>query len=157
MQFTNYFLVSLVCFLGLFTGFFLVKIAPEEQKPLKKYLVVFQYIILALVLALNIFFLRKIVPIIAIAILVSLFFLMAKRQHDYRKVSINSAILGAVFFVASLDTKVLAMTSALIFLFFLAESAICRNVKEGNFMKIIAGNFLFVVASNFAYLTISRF
>lgn len=157
MQSTNYFLASLICFFGLFAGFFLVKIAPEEQKPLKKYLAAFQYLALALILLLGIFFLKKIVPIVAVAALVALSFLMVKKQHDYRKMSINSAILGIIFFIASFDAGMLAATSSLIFLFFLATAAIYKNVKEKNLLKIVGANLLFVAVSSFAYLTISHF
>jgi len=38
MQFINYLFASLVSFFGLAIGILLIKIAPEEQKPLKTYL-----------------------------------------------------------------------------------------------------------------------
>ena len=56
MQFINYFFASLTSFLGLAIGVMLVKIAPEEQKPLEKYLILSRKILLLLIFIFAVFY-----------------------------------------------------------------------------------------------------
>ena len=49
MEFINYFFASIISFLGLAAGILLIKIAPEEQKPLKKYFEICRKSILILI------------------------------------------------------------------------------------------------------------
>ena len=153
MQFLNFFITSVISFSGLVAGFYLLKIAPEEQKPLHKYLRIFRYLLVAGILVLGFFLPKNAISLLPFLVLVLLSIYFIIRENE-KSQSLNSAILGAILCLASSEKRILAIASVFIFLFFLATCLISANIKKKNILKIAFNNSLFLVSSNIIYLTI---
>ena len=151
MLLLNYFIATIFSFLGLIAGFLLVKIAPEEQKPLANHIVAFRYVIIAVILLLYFYFFRELVSMVSVAILAALlmFNLMGE---NYNRMAINSAALGAIFFLSSYKTEALAVSSSLIFLYFLLTGTKWQNFRSRNSARIIFFNLAFFLSSLLLYL-----
>ena len=100
MQFLNYFLASIMYYLGLLAGILLVKIAPEEQKPLSRYFEWLRKLILLLIFLFLIFYYSN-SPAYMAALLIYLVFIMFV---EYRLGSLlkKSIIIYTAFAIAFL-------------------------------------------------------
>ena len=150
MQFINYFFSSLIAFSGLIIGMLLVKIAPEEQKPLKKYFIILRKIFLFLIFIFLIFYFFNdyFNLLVLISYFVFLIFIEFKTSNLLRKGMLSYAILGILFFLSSKNINLFVIESSLTLLYGLPTASLIYNKKEKNEYKIIFYNAGFLIIAN---------
>ena len=152
MQFINYFFASIISFSGLLIGLLLVKIAPEEQKPLEKYLDLGRKILLSSIFAfLAFYYFSNWLYFIGLTTLIAFLFLIEIKIKDLpKKYAATYAILGILFYLSSKNANLFAIESSLILLYGIATASLIHNKKE----KILAYGLGFIAMSNILFLTI---
>ncbi len=140
----NYFLVSIIAYLGLFLGVILIKLAPEEQKPGKKYFILFKKILFFLILASLLFF-YEINIIFSVILLVFIFILMFNKKIRLDKAYLIYFLLGIVFYLSSKIFNLFIIESILIFLYGIPNSSLELNLKKKNYYDIFVKNLWFFV------------
>lgn len=145
MQLLNYFLISIISFLGILIGMLLAFTAKEELEPGKKYFMLMQKIILLLIIIflLNFFNINLYLRIIIYILFILLMIINIKSQIIY-------PALGVVFFLSSKDINLLITNSILIFLYgFPAGSLFAKKLikKKKSFVlkNIFLNYFWFVI------------
>ena len=89
MQFITYLSASIISFLGLLVGVILIRIAPEEQKPLHKYFEISRQILLFLIFAFIAFYYSSSVFYISILAAYFIFSIIVEyKSQDLMKKSI---------------------------------------------------------------------
>ena len=158
MQFINYFLASLVSSLGLAIGIFLVRIAPEEQKPLAKNFSFLRKIFLILTFVFLIFYYFK-SPFylsLLLACFVFILFIGYKTKDFFRKIMVSYLVFGILFFLSFQNKNLFVLESSLFLLYGMPAASLIYNKK--NHYRIISYNLGFVITANFLYIiTTSRF
>ena len=121
MQITylNYFLAAIVAYLGLLLGIILIKIAPEEQKPGKKYFIFLKKAIFLLVLIFYLFF-YNFNPAFSLILLVFTLILMLNKKLKLEKIGLTYFFFGLVFY----------LSSRVFNLFILETNKITENLKR---------------------------
>lgn len=152
MQFINYFSASIISFFGLLMGVMLVKMAPEEKKPLEKYFVLLRKILLLMVFLFILFYYLNDYMNVLILIAYSVFLLFIEYGiKDLSKKSIVTyTILGILFFLSSKNQNLFTIASSLIFLYGLPTASLLYNKKEKNY-RILFYNIGFVLIANLLY------
>ncbi len=144
MDFLNYFLISLVVYLGLLIGIILSFMAKEELKDGRKYFILLHNIILAFVLffILEFFnvnvFLALFLPLILIIVL---FYF----NEIYKKSYVVYVLFGIVFYFSSKNINLLLIISSLILFYGFLISSLQINFKKKNYFQILLKNLLFFV------------
>ena len=87
MQILNYFLASIISYLGIALGIILIYIAPEEQKQGKRYFSFLRYIFFAFIILFLLFYYYKNIFIILFTIIFSIVFLLL--NHRNRRLSLT--------------------------------------------------------------------
>ena len=153
MQFLDYFLASAVSYLGLLAGILLVKIAPEEQKPLRKYFEWLRKMILLLIFLFLIFYYSN--NSIYIATLLIYFIFIVFIEYKLRSLSKKSIIiytaLGIIFYISSKNPNLFVLESSLIFLHGMPAASLMFSKKEKNYAGIFLHNLGFLLVANLAY------
>lgn len=154
MQFVNYFFASLISFSGLLIGIMLVKIAPEEQKPLEGKIFLARKIFLLSIFGFAIFYYYNnlIYLSILISFLIFLFFVEYKINNRLKKSMLAYLTLGIVFFISSKNINLFAITSSLIFLYGTATASLMYNKRQKNLLEIFLHNVIFIIAANALFL-----
>lgn len=150
MELLNYFLVVVICFLGIYAGFLLGLIAKEELKAGRRYFIVFQKILLIIMIASAIFVVRNIFASLCLAgVLVYLIF--AKHRAKDTDVYV---IFGVLIFLSSRYDNLFLMQSALIFLYsLLAGSLLAADKKKSGVIASIFIRYIWFVAAALALFT----
>lgn len=150
MQFINYFFASLISFSGLLIGCLLVKIAPEEQKPLRKKIFLLRKIFLLLILgsAISYYYNKLAYLSILISSAAFLLFVEYKIKDISKKLMLSYAAFGILFFISSGNIVIFAVTSSLILLYGIATSLLIYNLREKNLAKVFLCNAGFIVVAN---------
>lgn len=150
MQFTNYFFASAVSFLGLLIGIILIKIAPEEQKPLSKYFsslrkifLLLMFIFLVFYYFSNLFYLAALILLLA-----ALFTAELRAKNLFKGSMLAYSIFGILFFISSGNTNLFVIESSLIMLYGIPTSSLMYNKKDGNTHKILYYNIPFIIIAN---------
>ena len=153
MQFTNYFLASIISFSGLAIGMLLVKIAPEEQKPLKKYFSLLGKLILFLIFIFLLpYYLNSKLNLAIMAACFLFLSLVEYKIHDLpRKSAISYAALGVLFFLSSKNTNLFTIESSLILLYGLPAASLLHSKKGRNQYKFLYYNSLFIITANILF------
>lgn len=144
MDFLNYFLISLVVYLGLLIGIILSFMAKEELKQGKRYFILLHNIILGFILffILEFFkvnvFLSLFLPLILIVVL---FYF----NEIYKKSYVVYVLFGIVFYFSSKNINLLLIISSLILFYGFLISSLQINFKKKNYFKILLKNLLFFV------------
>jgi hypothetical protein len=151
MQITylSYFLASIITYLGLLLGVILIKLAPEEQKPGKKYFILIKKILFFLIIVLILFFYK--VNIILTTIL--LFFMIISilnKKLRLEKTYLVYFLLGIVFYLSAKIFNLLVIESVLIFLFGVPTSSLI--FKRNNYYDIFIKNLWFFIPIISLYL-----
>ena len=154
MQFINYFSASIVCFLGLIIGMLLIRIAPEEQKPLEKYFAWSRKAFLLLIFGFLASYYIKIPFYLAALALYFIFlvFIEYKAGSLLKKSIIISTASGVLFFISSENTNLFAISSGLILLYNICTSSLVYSIKKKNYFQIIFYNMGFLLLSNILFL-----
>ena len=153
MQFINYFFTSLISFSGLAIGILLVKIAPEEQEQLKKYMGWMQKLILGAMLAfLALYYYNKEIYLAELLVcFVCLAFVDYKVMDRYKRNMFAYLVFGIFFYLSSKNLDIFLAEAALILLYGLPVAPLMYNAREKNHKKIIFYNSLFLIAANLLY------
>ena len=152
MQFINYFFASIISFSGLIIGLMLVKIAPEEQKPLEKYLIIARRVILFIIFVfIMLYYLNNGFYILTLIVYFAFLLFMEYKANDMLKKSMFIyAVLGILFFLSSKNTNLFTIESSLILLYGLpAASLMCKRKENNN--KIIFYNIVFIIIANILF------
>ncbi|MBI3026725.1 hypothetical protein HYY70_01300 [Candidatus Woesearchaeota archaeon] len=144
----------MVSFSGLFIGIMLVKIAPEEQKPLQRY---FIFLMRAMLLAVLFFLiLQHFNDVKRFLLLIPLFafllFAELKITDLLKKFAINYAVFGVLFFLSSKNTNLFAIESSLMLLYGLPASSLMYKKREKTHYKMLFYNMLFIATANLLYM-----
>lgn len=153
MQFINYFSASIISFSGLLIGIILMKIAPEEQKPLKKYFDIARKILLALIFAFLFFYSYNNYAnfgVLTAYFAFSLFIEYKIKDLPKRNIMIY-ALLGILFFLSSKNTNLFVIESSLILLYWLPTASTIYNKKIKNEYKILPYNIGFLIIANLLF------
>lgn len=152
MQFINYFFASIISYLGLLIGMLLIKIAPEEQKPLEKYFILMRNILLLLIFIFIIFYYFKgyLILFSLIGYFLFLLFVEFKINDSLKKSIITYIILGILFFLSSKNLNLFVIESSLILLYGLPTASLIYNKKE--YYKIIFYNLGFIILANLLFI-----
>jgi len=153
MLFINYFIASLISFFGLILGMILIKIAPEEQKPGKKYFILLQNLFFTISIILFLYFLKinsGIIFLIAISLII---YLSKIKIKDYfRKSEFLYFLLAIIFFLSSKNTSSFLTESVIIFLFGMPTGSLLFNKKNKNYLKVVLRSIIFLVVSLLLFL-----
>lgn len=146
MNFLNYSLTALVCFVGLFAGFFLAIIAKEELKIGKKYFVFLQKIILLLIFV----FLLVFIKLNYILVLLILAFIAVYAAKNYFKDKFDEMfyvyiILAVIFYLSSKELNLFIIESSLIFLYGLPSGSLLMRKSKKETLLCIIRNIDFVL------------
>ena len=153
MLFINYFIASLISFFGLILGIILIKIAPEEQKPGKKYFILLQNLFFILSVILLLYFLKIDMGIIFLtAILLTYFISRIKIKDYFRKSEFLYFLLAIIFFLSLRKSDLFLIEGALIFLFGMPTSSLLFDKRKKNYLKVILRNIIFLVVALLLFL-----
>ncbi|MCH8066993.1 MAG: hypothetical protein IIC69_00240 [Nanoarchaeota archaeon] len=146
MQITylNYFLASIIAYLGLLLGIILIKLAAEEQQPGKRYFILLKKILFFMILVSLLFF-YKINVILTTILLFFIIILMLNKKMNLEKSSLVYLLLGVIFYLSSKIFNLFVLETVLIFLYGVANSSILLNLKKKNYYGIILKNLWFFV------------
>lgn len=153
MQFLNYFLASAISYLGLLAGIVLVKIAPEEQKPLRKYFEWLRKLTILLVFLFLVFYYSNSPAYITALLIYLVFIIFAEYRLSSlsRKYIITYTALGIIFYLSSKNPNLFAIESSLIFLHGMPAASLMFRKKEKNYAEIFLHNLGFLLVANLAY------
>jgi hypothetical protein len=142
LTYLSYFLASIIAYLGLLLGVILIKLAPEEQKPGKRYFIILKKTIFLLVLIFYLFFYRF-NPTLSIILLAITFILMLNKKLKLEKTSLTYFFFGAVFYASSKIPDLFVIESILIFLYGIPASSLILQLKKKNYKEIFVKNLWF--------------
>ncbi|MBI2134728.1 hypothetical protein HYU09_01950 [Candidatus Woesearchaeota archaeon] len=154
MQIINYFLASIISYIGLLAGIMLIKMAPEEQKPGRKYFILIKKIIFFLMIAFLLFYYR-INVILALSALLFIGIIIAAGKLRLEKSALVYFLLGIIFFLSSKITDLFAIESTLIFLYGIPAASLLFDYKKRNYVEIFVRNLWFFVPALSLYLLIN--
>lgn len=144
MEILNYFLISLIVYIGLIAGIVISYMAKEEINPGRRYFVLAHNIILAFILFFILEFIHAnvfVTLLLPLAFVVFLFYY----TETYKKSPVLYGILGGFFYISSFDINNLIIMSSLIFFYGLLIGALHVDFKEKNYFKVILKNLLFFI------------
>ncbi len=154
MQFINYFFTSAISFSGLLAGLLLVKIAPEEQKPLRKYFIILRKFLLAFIfIFLAPFYFYSSYIHFGILLIYSAFLIFIEYgvKDFFKKNIVIYTLLGVLFFLSSKNTNLLVIESSLILLYGMPTASLIYERKMKNHWKTIFYNTGFLIIANLLF------
>jgi len=144
ITFISYFLASIIAYLGLLLGVILIKLAPEEQKPGKKYFILLKKILFFIIIISILFFYKLNIILITILIIFVLI-LILNRKINLEKSPLVYLLLGIIFYLSSKIFNLFVIESVLIFLYGIPASSLIIKLKEKNYYEIFVKNLWFFV------------
>jgi len=153
MIFINYFIASLISFFGLILGIILVSIAPEEQKPGKKYFILLQNLFFILSVVFLLYFLEIDMGIIFLtAVLLTYYFSRIKIKDYFSKSEFLYFLLAIIFFLSSKNTSLFLTESVILFLFGMPTGSLLFDRKKKNYFKVVLRSIIFLVVALLLFL-----
>lgn len=161
MNFLSFFLLSLFSIIGLLIGIILILLAPEEQRPGKKYFQLIQNVIFALILLVFLFYIKLsliYLVLLLISLIILYFLLLTKVKDKFRTVNYVYFILAFIFFFSFQYNLLFLIESVLVMLIGIPAASLLFKKSKRNYWKVLINGFLFVVISMLLYfITISLF
>ena len=151
ITFLSYFLASIIAYLGLLVGIILVRMAPEEQKPGKKYLILLEKI-LFFTLFIPISYYYKINIVFSLALLSFIAALILGNRIKLDKSYLIYFLLGILFYLSTRFIDFFVMESVLIFLYGIPNASLMFSLKKKNYNDILIKNLTFFVPVAVLYL-----
>ncbi|MBU90355.1 hypothetical protein CMO94_02335 [Candidatus Woesearchaeota archaeon] len=144
MQITylTFFLASIIAYLGLLFGVILIKLAPEEQKPGKKYFILLKKILFLFIIAFLSFY-YKINFIFLILLLIFIIVLMLNKKLNLDKSALVYLLLGIIFYLSSKIPDLFVIESVLIFLYGVPNASLI--FKRKNYYEVFVKNLWFFI------------
>ena len=153
MQFIIYLLASLSSILGLIIGILLVRIAPEEQKPLGKHFLWFRKILLLLIFLVVIPYSYANLPYLAALIISFMLLIFFEFRLDLVKKSIlDYGAFSILYFFSSQNLNLFAIETSLILLYGMPTASLLFKRKSEDKYKILFCAFPFIVIANLLFL-----
>jgi len=150
ITFLSYFLASITAYLGLLAGVILIRMAPEEQKPGKRYFILLKKI-LFFILFIPILYFYGINIIFSLALLSFVAALMLGNKLKLDKSYLVYFLLGIFFYLGSRFIDLFAMESALIFLYGIPNASLMLSLKKKNYSEVLIKNLSFFVPAVILY------
>lgn len=146
MQITllTYLLASLIAYLGLLVGIILIRMAPEEQKPGKKYFIFLKKILFTLILV-PMFYFYNLNIIFSLALLCLLAALILGNKLKLDKPYLIYLLLGILFYLSARFIDLFVIEAVLIFLYGVPDASLAFSLKKKNYGEIFIKNLLFFV------------
>ncbi len=144
ITFLSYFLASLTAYLGLLVGIILIRMAPEEQKPGKRYFILLKKILFLAVLAFSLYYF-KINLILSLGLLSIVAGLMISNKFELSKSYFVYFLFGIIFSLSVKFTGLFILESVLIFLYGMPNASLTLNLKKKNYYEIFVKNLLFFI------------
>ena len=151
ITFLIYSLASLIAYLGLLVGIILIRIAPEEQKPGKRYFILLKKI-LFFILFIPILYYYKINIIFSLALLSFAAALMLGNRLKLNKSYLIYFLLGIFFYLGSRFIDLFVMESVLIFLYVISDASLALSLKKKNYNEVLIKNLSFFVPIAILYI-----
>ena len=151
ITFLSYFLASIIAYLGLLVGIILVRMAPEEQKPGKKYFILLEKI-LFFTLFIPILYYYKINIVFSLALLSFIAALILGNRIKLDKSYLIYFLLGILFYLSTRFIDFFVMESVLIFLYGIPNASLMFSLKKKNYNDILIKNLTFFVPVAVLYL-----
>ena len=151
ITYLNYFLASIIAYLGLLLGIILIKLAPEEQKPGTQYFILLKKILFFIALVAILFF-YKVNIIFTTVLLLFVIILMLNKKINLDKSGLVYFFLGILFYLSSKILNLFVIESVLIFLYGITNSSIILDLKKKNYYGIILKNIWFFIPVIVLYL-----
>ncbi|MBI2651333.1 hypothetical protein HYX01_02590 [Candidatus Woesearchaeota archaeon] len=149
IDYLTYFLASIASYSGLLLGIILIKLAPEEQNPGKRYFILLQKIILLAALIFLLAFYKVELIISAIIILAAI--LLLNKKIIPEKTGFAYIFLGTIFYLSSKIFDLFVIEASLIFLFGVPTSSLIFNYKKKNYNDVFTKNLWFFVSAILIY------
>ena len=145
MNFLTYLLALIITFFGIFLGSLLVLMAPEEQKPGKKYFIWFRDILLLLVVFFLLYFNNLSLSFGFVFVLIVISLLVYFKGNSY----IVYLLFAAVLYLSSKEISFFIIEASLIFLYGLPTGSLLMDYKrkKKSFLKIFYYLYYIVIAS----------
>lgn len=144
ITFLSYFLASVISYLGLLIGVILIKIAPEEQKPGRKYFIFLKKILFFLIIALPLYYYKiNIIFSLALLSLIAAFMLCNKLRLD--KSYLVYFLMGVIFAVSSRFIGLFVLESVLILLYGIPNASLALRIKKKNYHDVLIKNLVFFI------------
>ena len=151
MLYINYFLASFLSWLGLIAGIILMKIAPEEKKPLSKTFNAVSVISISLIFFFTLFYYySRIFEILVLAAYALFLIFSSGKIDDSKSLMVNYPVLAVILFLSINNANLFAINASLIFIYGAAKSSSLFNPRKNNF-KFLAYSLTFLVISNILF------
>lgn len=144
MQALNYFLVSVVSYLGIVAGYVLMLAAPEEKKPGMKYFNIICYSLFLLSVFFTIFF--RPTPIF---IFLALFFAVVIYYSKKYQIYLTYLFFSIIFYLFSDSYMLFSVFSIIIFTYGLSAGSISIDLKhkKKSLLKIFSLIYFIIIAN----------
>ena len=140
MNYLTYFLAPIIAYLGLLLGIILIKLAPEEQKPGKKYFILLKKILFFLIIAFLLFSYR-INYIFSAILLLFIIILMSTGKLNLSKSIIVYILFGFTLYFSYKIPDLFIIESILVFLYGIPNASLM--LKKNNYYDILVKNLWF--------------
>ena len=144
ITFLSYFLASVIAYLGLFAGLVLVKMAPEEQKPGRKYFILLKKLLFLAILAFPLHYF-KVNILVSFGLLSFAVGLMLVNKLGLSKSYMVYFLFGIIFSISARFVELLVLESIMIFLYGMPNASLALSLKKKNYHEVFAKNLLFFI------------
>ena len=144
ITFLIYFLASLIAYLGLLVGIILIRMAPEEQKPGRKYFILLKKFLFFIILIPMLYF-YKLNIVFSLALLSLLAALILSNRLKLDKSYPIYVSLGILFYLSARFIDLFVMEAVLIFLYGIPDASLAFSLKKKNYGGIFIKNLSFFV------------
>ena len=151
ITFSIYLLASLIAYLGLLVGIILIRMAPEEQKPGKKYFILLKKI-LFFMLSIPILYHYKINMVFSLALLSFVAVLILGNKLKLDKSYLIYFLLGILFYLGSRFIDLFVAEAVLIFLYGMSDASLTFSPKKKNYDDVFIKNLPFFVPIVILYI-----
>ena len=151
ISFLIYFLASLISYTGLLAGIILIRMAPEEQKPGKKYFILLRKI-LFFMLFIPILYYYKINLVFSLALLSFIAALILGNKLKLDKSYFIYFLLGIFFYLGSRFIDLFVMEAVLIFFYGMPDASLTFSLKKKNYYEVFIKNLPFFIPVAILYL-----
>lgn len=151
ITFLSYFLASITAYLGLLVGLILIKMAPEEQKPGKRYFILLKKILFFAILALPLYYF-KINILFSLGWLSFVAALMLGNKLKLDKSYFIYFLFGILFYLGSIFIDLFVVEAVLIFLYGIPNASLMLSLKKKNYNEVLIKNLPFFVPVAILYL-----
>ncbi len=144
MEFLNYFLVSVVCYLGVIAGYILMLVAPEEKKPGMRYFNAVHYSLFIFSVLFVFIFRFQDISFIICGLLALIVFYVLRNYGIY----ISYLWFSVIFYLFSEFSEFLVF-AAIIFAYGLVSGAVICDLKDkrNSLLKVLSLAYFIIIVN----------